>query len=263
VLEFVMGEPSWPPLADCGPVAPDAVVERVVTKPEWDPARVIIVGEVHGRLAAPCVVEALARRLIAEGRPVAFGFEDEGDPPPVLASIKEAVAREDIDGALARILATPSWAVRPHDGRESRAVYRLYRFAFTEVSGAPHRVDFINHDALDGGQEAKRNTMTRRLAELVSANPPPAVTLALVGNNWTGGHPDSICAHLTATTGVDPLCLEVGGPLREAVECGWEMGRPEIMDMIRVAGQPEPVDYVLRTYCDEKVGPAVAGAAAP
>lgn len=246
------------PSVGCEAVNPAAAVEFVTGTPEWSGARVIIVGEVHGRIAAPCVVEALARQLIAEQRHIAFGFEDEGDPPAVLEGIKAALGDHNVPAALALVLATPSWSVRPHDGRESLAVYQLYRFAFEEISGAPERMEFLNHDRGGPGQLDKRETMTRRLAGLIDANSPDTVVLALVGNNWSGGYTDSICARLEETTGIDPLCLDVRQTLHSrSGACEWTFGTPAVMNLINMRDRQNPVDYVMTTPCERRIGPAI------
>lgn len=252
------------PMVDCEAINPAPAVEMIASTPEWGFARVIIVGEVHGRLAAPCIVEALARRLIAGDRTVAFGFEDEGDPPAVLGGIKDAIASKDVEAALALVLETPSWADRPHDGRETLAVYQLYRFAFEEISGSPERLEFLNHGRREPGQLDKRETMTRRLAGLIESNGPDVVVLALVGNNWTGGYIDSICARLEETSGIDPLCLEVGRTLHSTSDdCEWAFGTPAVMNFINVRDWDNPVDYVMTTPCDRRSGPAIDWLATP
>jgi hypothetical protein len=249
--------------ARCAALRPMAAVEQLADTPEWGEAEVVIIGEVHGRISAPCLLEALAQRAISEGRAVAFGFEDEGDPAETLAGIKQAIANEDIAGALARVVATPSWSTPWHDGRESVAIYALFHFAFTAISGAPQRLEFLNHGRGQRGQQAKRDTMTRRLADLLARQSPDTVTFALMGNNWTGGYADSVCVHLEATAGVDPLCIEVSGvPGDGAAACSWRMGPPSVMDLNVVAGWDDPVDYVLRTPCERRVGPAVEALAA-
>jgi hypothetical protein len=217
-----------------------------------DAGQLIIIGEVHGGIAAPCMFEAIARRLIADGRPLAFGFEDSGGTEAHRDLISAAIAEAHSDEAMDLVLETPSWSVRPFDGRQTLAMARLYQLAFNHVAGQPDRIQWLATGEAPP-QIGKRDEMTRRLHALSELSEPDTVVMAIMGNNWSGGYTDSVCTQLMER-GIDPLCIEVH-PRGQREDCSWRIGTPAEIGLWGIRGWEDPVDLELHTPCEQR-GPS-------
>lgn len=241
----------------CGGLLVDEALAGLEARADLGAARVIIVGEVHGYTAAPCMVEAIARRLMQDGRALAFGFEDHGGTDEQRAAMADAIAEGRSEDAMAVLLTTDTWSRRPFDGRQTVAWARLHRLAFDHIAGQPERLEWIWRDQ-EPREFGKRDAMTSNFMALIDRVAPSTVPIALVGNNWSGRQHHSVCTQLMER-GIDPLCIEVH-PRGQSDNCTWRIGTPAEIGLWTIRGWDDPVDLELHTSCDRRSPYAVESA---
>lgn len=124
-----------------------------------------------------------------------------------------------------------------------------------ESGGRPERTAWLLQGDPEPGQTLKRDTITANLVALIHRSGPNAVVLALMGNNWSGGRPDSVCTQLMER-GIDPLCIEVH-PRAQSDDCAWRIGTPAEIGLWTIRGWEDPVDLELHTSCDRRSPAAI------
>lgn len=247
LILFVLGISGLAtPHVDCTEFAlPESAYAQIAERAHS--ADAILIGEVHRRTAAPCVMIELSGHLDASGNRVNFAFEE-----GLQDGVEEALALRDDQGVLTALLTSDSWRAGPWDGRQSLAWYTAIGHALALTGAAPERLAWLMAGESLPGQSDKRDLMTDNLVELLARQPEDAITLAIMGNNWTGNPVDSVCA-AARREGYDILCLEVDddpGRTCPAEGGAWRIGPPSRMRM--VSPQDDPVDLVLLSPCERR-----------
>lgn len=210
----------------------------------------MLVGEVHGRAAAPCLVKQLLEISLASGRATALALELPNNTS--IEGARAQAAPTEIIEALSQI---PFWTNPPYDGRQSVAWLDLILAASSERAMVPLGFVSPSTEARRVNQSYKRDVMTNGILSLQSSLPPDGVVVGLVGNNWT--RITSVCGALE-NHGLDVLCIDV---VRENSHCkqteiAWELVPPSAHRLYTPSADRDFVDFYARVNCNVRMPPA-------
>jgi hypothetical protein len=162
---------------------PDRGVGRVAEVPlleiasEFEQARVLLVGELHGTVECPAVFGDLVFAAARRG-PVHVGVDL---PSTEQNELDHFLANPDDAARRARWLARPLFTTRVQDGRTSRAMVALLdRIARYRAQGMPIEVFAFDAPATADADEQRDLRMARMIAD--RARDPARRVLALMGN---------------------------------------------------------------------------------
>lgn len=214
---------------------------------------VVLVGEVHGRAAAPCLVKHLLGTSLASGLSTALALE-----LPNNTSIENARAQTEPPEIIDALSQIPFWTSPPFDGRQSVAWLDLILAASSEQRWVPVRFVSPSTEADSVSQSYKRDVMTDGIYSLRSSLPAGGVVIGLVGNNWTRN--TSVCESL-GSLGLRVLCIDVvrQNDHCQQTEITWEFVSPASHRLIAVPADRDFVDFYARVTCDVRMKPAFSG----